>query len=273
MVQRTYKGRLNLKDDIVLPFSKVNVSHLVKNLTSEDSLTLDATKLPDAVNNAHFVSAVARNADLLMNVINIKSGKTVSTIKIEGAARAGGLETIEIEMNQGSVRWALRKDVDHNEHRTDAFFIAATDTAGTIQGTSYDDRIHGSSTSDVIEGLEGDDSIYCGGGNDTLIGGEGADTFHFATLSDFFVKKTTYEKTISDFENGDDLINLSNIRQLIDLTFSQNATVADWKKGTLIYVTEGENGTLLGNIDADRNPEILIHLTGVANLDSSALRI
>lgn len=271
MVQRTYKGRPNFQDDIVLPFSKVNVSHLVKDLTSEDSLTLDATKLPDQVNNAHFVTAVTRNADLIMSVINIKSGKTVSTIKIEGAARAGGLETIGIEMNQGSVRWALRKDVDHNEYRTDAFLIAAADLGGTLQGTPYDDRIHGSSGSDVIEGFDGDDLIFCGSGNDTLTGGTGADTFHFATMSDFFLKKVTYEKTITDFETVEDSISLSNICQSTGLKFSQTATASSWKKGTLIYVSEGENGKLLGNIDADRDPEIVIHLTGISNFDASVL--
>lgn len=273
MAQKTFKGRPNLEDNIVLPFSKVNNSYLIKGLTSEDSLTLDATLLPDAVNYAHFVTAVVRNADLIMNVVNIRSGKTVSTITMEGAARSSGLETLTIEMNQGSVSWALRRDVDHNEYRTDAFLIAGTVAGGSLQGTPFDDRIHGSSAAEIIEGLEGDDLIFCGGGNDTLTGGAGEDTFEFAALSDFFAKKIIYDKTITDFNPVEDFIRLSNIGKSTALKFSQTATVSNWKKGTLIYVTEGESGTLLGNIDADRDAEIVIHLTGISKLDMSSIGV
>lgn len=273
MALKTYKGRAGVADDIVLPFSRVNVSYLLKGLTADDSLTLDATLLPDSINNAHFVTAMTRNADLLLSVVNIRSGKTVSTITIEGAAKAGGVETLAIEMSTASATWALRRDVDPDEYRIDAFLIAATKSGGSLQGTLYDDRIHGSSTSDVIEGLEGDDGIYSGAGNDTLTGGTGSDTFHFSSLSDFFLKKTRFEKTITDFQVGEDAINFWNINQAVSLTFSQTATVSNWKKGTLIYVNEGESGTLLGNIDADRDVEIVIHLTGITDLDPSALQI
>ena len=53
MAQKTIKGKSNVQDDVVMPFSKINTSYVIKGLTAEDTLTLDATELPDVVNYAH----------------------------------------------------------------------------------------------------------------------------------------------------------------------------------------------------------------------------
>lgn len=64
-------------------------------------------------------------------------------------------------------------------------------------------------------GEAGDDTLDGGVGSDFLVGGGGSDTFYFETGDG--------NDTISDFEIGVDLIDLSrtNATSMVDLTFQQ----------------------------------------------------
>ncbi len=93
----------------------------------------------------------------------------------------------------------------------------AEEEGGVLEGYFADDRIFGDIGDDVfdgfsgddwIEGREGNDVINGGAGEDRLSGGEGEDIFVFTELS-----HTTkqYDDRITDFEDGVDRIDLSNL--------------------------------------------------------------
>ena len=73
----------------------------------------------------------------------------------------------------------------------------------TLDGNTGNDRLIGGEGRDVLDGGEGDDWLSGGAGTDTLTGGAGADTFayHAGDGSD----------TITDFTNGEDVIDLSSL--------------------------------------------------------------
>lgn len=73
----------------------------------------------------------------------------------------------------------------------------------TVFGGEGDDHLYGEAGKDRLTGGEGNDRLNGGSGNDILTGGEGSDHFVFNRGLD----------RITDFENGDDVINLSSFAQ------------------------------------------------------------
>lgn len=71
----------------------------------------------------------------------------------------------------------------------------------TILGGDGADRLRGNRGDDVVDGGAGDDLVAGGRGDDTLTGGAGADRF--------FIWRATDSDTITDFEDGVDLIDLT----------------------------------------------------------------
>jgi len=71
-------------------------------------------------------------------------------------------------------------------------------------GGAGNDRIFGGKGRDSIRGGTGDDTISAGQGNDQLSGGSGADIFVFNDVA------WEHTNTIRDFQDGDDLIRVTN---------------------------------------------------------------
>ena len=123
--------------------------------------------------------------------------------------------------------------------------------ADTIEGGAGDDIIRGDSGADTIDGGAGADIIFGGSGDDTLTGGDGADTFVFAPGDG--------SDTITDFDTGNDTINLSMFGDGVSFN---DLTVTATTDGTGSIITvPGEDGQSNG---------ITITLEGVVTTDVTA---
>ena len=114
----------------------------------------------------------------------------------------------------------------------------------TLFGDEGDDTLYGGAGSDWLFGGEGGDTLYGGAGSDALIGGEGDDTLDGGADDDTLTGGTGNDTltggagndgfyyfpghgndTITDFTDGEDVINLTlfkDITQFSDLSVSQD---------------------------------------------------
>ena len=122
------------------------------------------------------------------------------------------------------------------------------------RGTSGNDTIDGSVLDDVIVGFAGDDSLTGRAGEDLIIGGEGNDSMTGGAGADTFMFGAGHgNDTITDFEDGTDVIDLS---ALDGITQFDDLTIADDGNGNVVITTStGDTITLTGvsseDLDAD----------------------
>lgn len=127
--------------------------------------------------------------------------------------------------------------------------------------TAADDVVYGWDGEDILMGNAGDDRLYGNDGADTLNGGDGIDRLKGGTGDDiltggadrdaFFFEVNAGADTITDFENGTDIIifqgSPAGVNGFADLTIAQS--------GDDVTVTYGTNvltlsDTMLADIDA-----------------------
>ena len=115
----------------------------------------------------------------------------------------------------------------------------------TLVGTGGFDSITGGRGEDELLGFEGNDTLDGSLGDDTLDGGLGNDVLTGSWGDDIFVL-TTGEgaDTITDFNNGNDLIGLSEGLTFADLSFAGNSILVDDTKEILATVTGVDTTTL-----------------------------
>ncbi|MCV6584693.1 MAG: hypothetical protein OIF47_04095 [Marinibacterium sp.] len=104
-------------------------------------------------------------------------------------------------------------------HYGDAAFIIGSDFDDKLRGNSAGDTIEGFDGNDWIKGEGGDDRLLGGNGNDRIEGGWGDDTIRDGAGSDvleggwgddvFVLDLDGQTDRITDFDEGDDLIDLS----------------------------------------------------------------
>lgn len=82
--------------------------------------------------------------------------------------------------------------------------------ADQLSGGDGNDRLLGGADNDRLTGGDGDDVLIGGGGRDNLGGGTGADVFIFLAPGDTAATQALAD-TITDFNQGDDLIDLSRL--------------------------------------------------------------
>jgi archaellum component FlaF (FlaF/FlaG flagellin family) len=145
---------------------------------------------------------------------------------------------------------------------SDIFVVDLTNAPGVINtpsnninGTPGNDNLTGTLGNDNINGLRGNDILNGGGGNDNLSGGKGFDTLNGGLGNDNLVGGAGNDvfvlgaglgiDTISDFANGQDIVQLIN-----GLSFGQ------------LSISAGTNGTLIRVASSN---EVLAALTGVAS--------
>jgi Ca2+-binding RTX toxin-like protein len=122
--------------------------------------------------------------------------------------------------------------------------IVGQDGSDIINGNEGNDRIFGGNDNDFLFGDEGDDQINGMLGVDELTGGTGADIFVF---SDATHSNGSGYDTITDFEQGTDLIDLSafGYTSLADLEV-HFALIGDW----MTFVIEsGDPSTFAVKLD------------------------
>ncbi|MEG4636813.1 putative Ig domain-containing protein, partial [Microcoleus sp. Aus8_D4] len=115
----------------------------------------------------------------------------------------------------------------------------------TVIGGNGEDILFGDRGSDSLIGGDGNDTLYGGKGNDTLIGGLGNNSLIGGAGSDYFVLSANSAiDTIVDFEDGKDLIFLTN-----GLTFAQ------------LDVNQSNDATLIKLVSSG---QVLASLTGIS---------
>ncbi len=115
----------------------------------------------------------------------------------------------------------------------------------TIIGGNGEDILFGDRGSDSLIGGDGNDTLYGGKGNDTLIGGLGNNSLIGGAGSDYFVLSANSAiDTIVDFEDGKDLLFLTN-----GLTFAQ------------LDVSQSNAATLIKLVSSG---QVLASLTGIS---------
>lgn len=133
---------------------------------------------------------------------------------------------------------------------------SGTDDANTLHfGTTGDDTLTGGASKDTIIGGAGDDTIYGGDGDDFILAGAGDDTITGGAGEDtFFYMAGDGDDTITDFTDGEDVINLSLMRGISgfdDLTITADGTTA------VIDLTDHGGSTIrlenfaVGDLDAE----------------------
>ncbi|WP_422031924.1 calcium-binding protein [Roseovarius sp.] len=129
----------------------------------------------------------------------------------------------------------------------------------SLRGNNGNDVLYGGGGYDILEGGYGNDWLDGGNGNDTLIGIGGADTLiggggddilSGGNARDVFIFDTdtnTGHDTITDYQNGTDVIRLDGGADYDDLTIRRSGgdTVISWDNGTITL--EG----VTGRIDED----------------------
>ncbi|MEM1401083.1 MAG: calcium-binding protein, partial [Pseudomonadota bacterium] len=116
----------------------------------------------------------------------------------------------------------------------------------TLEGGAGDDWLEGGSSNDMMDGGLGNDTLVASRGKDELTGGADADVFLF--------KDTIRKATITDFEDGIDLIDLSRMeaaRNMDDIEVEQVAANEytlffgnDAGKETVVQVLSASNVAL-----------------------------
>lgn len=130
-----------------------------------------------------------------------------------------------------------------------------------LRGSSGQDQLFGEAGNDQLDGGDGDDKLYGGEGNDTLFGGQGQDQLFGGagndildgragdnTLSggagqDIFVLSTQGKNTIVDFEDGLDLLRLSD-----GLSFG-SLSIFEENGGTRIATNNNQPLAFLTNVN------------------------
>ena len=174
------------------------------------------------------------------------------------------------------------EEVAATEHDDD---ITMSDVDNVAIGRNGNDVIRGLAGNDILVGDEGDgiynsspgNDILIGGlGKDTLTGDEGHDTFRFESIADSGKTAATRD-VITDFAQGDDLIDLSAIDADPGLLGNQAFT---WRgelafnghAGQLRFVRENAPGqandhTIVEvDLNGDRSADFQIELTGLVKL-------
>ena len=150
----------------------------------------------------------------------------------------------------------------------------------TLTGNGGDDRLSAGAGQDDLDGGEGNDNLDGGTGRDELAGGEGSDTLNGGddddallggTGADAFVFRGNFgEDTISDFEDGADLIDLSALRNSANPIEFEQLVLTQEGVNVRIALDFDQNGVAdqldLDNDGAVDNSSIIVELIQVAQL-------
>jgi len=139
--------------------------------------------------------------------------------------------------------------------------------ANAIQGMRGFDTIRGGDGNDTLDGGQNNDTLVGNRGADLLIGGSGNDFFSYDRLDD---STPDARDTIQDFGNGDDLIDLAILDANTTVGGSQTfvfiGSNAFNAAGQVRFVTDGTDGFLQANVDADFGADLEIRLLGITAL-------
>lgn len=138
-----------------------------------------------------------------------------------------GRELIEAGDGNDTVFGSAGNDTIRGDGGNDQLFGGSE--RDSVAGGSGNDSLYGGSDRDTLDGGTGDDILNGGTGDDTLTGGAGRDVFVFSNGSGSDV--------ITDFADGEDLLNLSQLNVTLDaisITQSNGNTLVSWDGGSVL---------------------------------------
>jgi CubicO group peptidase (beta-lactamase class C family) len=91
----------------------------------------------------------------------------------------------------------------------------------SLSGRGGSDRLIANAGNDTLDAGEGDDTLFGGDGDDLLIGGGGKDSLTGNEGKDLFAIASQATITITDFTDGQDLLQLSEVFSFTDLKITQ----------------------------------------------------
>ena len=115
--------------------------------------------------------------------------------------------------------------------------VFGSDHADRLIGDSGDNRLHGNGGNDTLEGGAGSDWLNGEAGEDLLTGGEDADTFIFGGGD-----------TVTDFQDGSDLIGIDDFGDINADNFETNVTIR--QSGSNVEVQISDEVLTLNGVSA-----------------------
>ncbi|MEM9014440.1 MAG: calcium-binding protein [Pseudomonadota bacterium] len=118
-----------------------------------------------------------------------------------------------------------------------------------LNGGPGNDTLTGENGADILKGAGGHDRLNGGAGNDNLSGGNGADTLKGGGGSDQFIfdrDEIEGSETVSDFIQGEDVLELRDLNSTLDEFSELIAVAAQIGDDTVIDFGDGATITLTG---------------------------
>lgn len=161
----------------------------------------------------------------------------------------GGFRRDTIKGGAGNDTLFGQKGNDRVKGGADHDSLLGNNGRDTVLGHGGEDTLDGGYGHDFLKGGKGRDTLHGGGGPDTLLGGAGDDGLTGGNGPDIFRFNANIDSgvdTVTDFENGSDLVKLDGAVTFDDLTITRfvDTTIA-WANGSVTLT--GETGV----IDAD----------------------
>ena len=209
----------------------------------------DLTSLTNAVTFTIFDSGGRDTVDLSGysddQLINLRAGSISNVGGLTGNAMIALNTTIENAIggsgNDTIYGNAIRNMLTGNDGDD---LLVGGHRADVLIGGSGNDQLRGGRGNDTLDGGADDDVLRPGLGTDMITGGSGSDIFIFRANKDF--SQATSEDTITDFEDGIDMIKLVGYLagdvDIIDLGGGNYDVDVD--SGHIIHVTMNGGGTL-----------------------------
>ncbi|MFC7704777.1 M10 family metallopeptidase C-terminal domain-containing protein [Plastorhodobacter daqingensis] len=153
-------------------------------------------------------------------------------------------------------------DTLHGDDGADMLYGA--DGNDLLFGGAGDDVLFGGAGDDRLDGGAGNDRLIAGPGTDVLTGGAGADVFVFASAEE--IGRGATRDRITDFERGIDRIDLS----ALGMTWFGMGQLTGAAR-ELRFVTDGQTGFLVGDMNGNGSADFVIALDGLNSLGAGDL--
>jgi Ca2+-binding RTX toxin-like protein len=228
-----------------------------------DLPTLDAGKIKLSASNLFAADVLFSDNDLVVTFYSVKSGKLLSKVAVQNA-KTSGLQNVGFFF-EGFLETV---NIQGDSKSADSAFLPGTRGDDLLKASSGSVEIFGGAGNDTLVGGAGDNRLIGGSGNDTLTGGAGEDNFSFELAADFWNgkagnSKVVWTKTITDFNLSDDSLELDILAISLKLKLNAGASTSNWKRGDIISRVDGNDTLILGNLNTDKDPEMIIRLVGV----------